>query len=108
VVRDSLILTELRPGAPDAGEAQATFTLYSGATCAAEDEVGAETVPVTGTSAVTAEGVAVFTPGEYHWRVTYTGDQYNNGFTTDCAAEVTVIEAKDFMHKLPVNLLIGP
>ena len=104
VIRDSLILNELRAGAPDAGDAQATFTLYSGATCAAEDVVGAETVPVTGTSAVTAEGVAVFTPGEYHWRVTYTGDRYNNGFTTACSAEATVITAVDYMR----NSTVGP
>jgi hypothetical protein len=107
VLQDSLVISDLRAGAPDAEQATATFTLYSGATCAAADEVGSEAVPVTGTLATTAQGVAVSAPGEYHWRVTYSGDQYNTGFTTDCAAEVTFIEANDFMNDLP-NLLVGP
>ena len=63
------------------------------------NEVGSETVDVTGTGATTADGIEVFSPGAYYWRVSYTGDQYNNGFTTGCGEEVTWIFALDSFHE---------
>lgn len=94
VLHDSLTITGLRAGAPDAASATATFRLYSDTLCTVQ--VGSdESVGVSGTSAATAVGVAVTDSGTYYWRVQYSGDQYNNGFTTACGDEITQIQAKD-------------
>ena len=91
-----MTISDLRADAPDAGDSTATFALYSADDCAAESLVGEEgPVAVTGVSASTSAGIAVSETGFYYWRVTYSGDQFNNGFTTDCGTEVTQIQAKD-------------
>ncbi len=92
VLHDSLAITGLRAGAPDAATATATFRLYSDASCTVQ--VGdAEIRPVASSAASTVAGVAVTAVGTYSWRVTYSGDAYNTGFTTACGSEVTTIGA---------------
>ena len=75
VLRDSLTISPLREGAPDAATADATFTVYDDSGCT--NELGSETVDVTTTGATTADGIEVSSPGAYYWRVSYTGDQCN-------------------------------
>jgi hypothetical protein len=96
VLQDSLTINGLRLGAPDADSATATFRLYSADDCAAESLVGEEgPVLVDGSTASTSVGIAVSETGFYYWQVEYSGDQFNNGFTTDCGTEITQIQAKD-------------
>ena len=54
-----------------------------------------EVVGITAGVATTAAGVAVEESGDYFWRAQYSGDTYNDGFTTDCGDEVTEICAID-------------
>ena len=72
-------------------DADVIFRLYSDAGCSTE--VGSETVDLSGTSAATTDGVDVTDAGTYYWTAEYTGDQYNNGFTTPCGSEVTTVGA---------------
>ena len=103
VLHDTLGIVGLRAGAADAVDAEATFRLYSDAQCTAF--VGDETVDGSGTAASTVAGVGVNQPGDYFWRVQYSGDQYNSGFTTACGDEVTQIFVKDHDRD---NLVVGP
>lgn len=99
VLHDTLGIVGLRPGAGQlegALPAEATFRLYSDAGCTVL--VDEETVDVTGSAASTADGVGVEDPGTYYWRVQYSGDQFNSGFTTDCGDEVTQIFVKDHLR----------
>lgn len=74
-----------------------TFRLYSESTCTTL--VGSETdSTIVSGAAATTTGVAVSNPGTYWWRATYSGDAYNNGFTTACVVEITRILAKDAIH----------
>jgi hypothetical protein len=101
VLHDTLAISGIRPGAPDAGEATVTFRLFSDASCSVqvgEDEVD-ESITSEGVASTTA-GITVLDTGEYRWRATYSGDDYNNGFTTACGSEITQIFAKD---ALPVG-----
>jgi hypothetical protein len=90
VLHDSISITGLRAGADQAGSV--TFRVYSDAACSMQ--VGSDET-VGGVDADdsygTATGVTVTAPGTYYWQVTYSGDQYNNGFTTRCGYEVTTI-----------------
>ncbi|CAN7321457.1 hypothetical protein LJR027_001623 [Terrabacter sp. LjRoot27] len=89
VLRDTLNISGLRTGAPDAATS-VTFKLYSNATCTTQ--VGSnETGTLTGSTATTVNGVAVSSPGTYYWTVAYPGDSYNNAFTTACGSETTTI-----------------
>ena len=103
VLHDTLGIVGLRAGAEDAVDAEATFRLYSDAQCS--DLEGAETVGVSGTAASTVAGIGVNDPGDYFWRVQYSGDDHNEGFTTACGEEVTWIFAMDSTHD---NVPVGP
>ncbi len=96
VLQDSLTLTGVRSGAPDAADATATFTLFSDSSC--EDEVGSEEVGVSGSSASTVDGIAVSDTGDYYWVVDYSGDSFNAATSTDCGDEVTQLRALDAEH----------
>lgn len=99
ILHDSVTITGIRTGAGDASSARVTFRLYSDDAC--QTQVGQAEGPLaivmngnvgTGTTTV---GVAIDPAGNttfnYRWRVTYTGDQFNSGFTTACGSEVTTI-----------------
>jgi hypothetical protein len=91
VLHDSLTISQLRPGAPDAAT-NVTFELFSDAACTIQKGVD-ESATLSGTTASTVTGVLVESPGTYYWTVTYPGDQYNNPFTTECGKEYTTITA---------------
>jgi hypothetical protein len=103
VIHDTLTLTGLRAGGVGEGDdpATVTFRLYDydavAESCSAEPIAEGEVIdlPLDGTTASTETGVAVTEAGYYSWRVTYSGDQFNEGFTTDCGEEVTLIDARD-------------
>jgi hypothetical protein len=95
VLQDSIQITGLHDGASDQADARVTFRLYSDNSCSTQigtDE--ATTIDATG-KAFTATGVTVAATGFYYWRAEYSGDTFNNGFTTSCGSEVTQIQAKD-------------
>jgi hypothetical protein len=90
---DRITITGIRPGAPDAASARVTFKLYSDNTCTTQ--VGSsesDTINAQGVS-TTANGVAVTGTGTatYYWTAVYSGDQFNNTFTTPCGAETTTV-----------------
>jgi hypothetical protein len=90
VLHDRISIAGLRTGAPDASSATATFRLYSDAAC--QTQVGsAEQRPVAAGAAATLIGTTVNASGTYRWTVTYSGDQFNAGFTTACGSEVTQV-----------------
>jgi hypothetical protein len=90
VLHDRISIAGLRTGAADASSATATFRLYSDAAC--QTQVGsAEQRPVAAGAAATLLGTAVSASGTYRWTVTYSGDQFNTGFTTACGSEVTQV-----------------
>ena len=101
IMHDRIAITGLRTGAPDQASARVTFFLYADATCAGAT-AGSEGPVVlvmnanTGTAS-TVNGV-LFDPAigqpqsnTFRWRVAYTGDAYNDGFTTPCNAENTSV-----------------
>jgi hypothetical protein len=100
IMHDRISITSIRTGASDQASARVTFVLYSDAACAAA--VGSEgplPIAMNGTTgtASTASGV-LFDPivanpqaGTFRWRVTYTGDTFNEGFTTGCNTENTSV-----------------
>jgi hypothetical protein len=95
ILHDRLNVTGITAGAANAATATATFVLYSDAACTTS--VGQEVVTLsygaggTTASASTATGVLVTATGVYRWRVTYSGDAFNQGDTTACGSEVTNI-----------------
>jgi len=94
ILHDSIAITGILPGAPNAGTANVVFRLYSDAACATL--VGSETdSSIVSGAASTSTGITVTLTGTYRWRVQYSGDQYNTGFTTACGDEVTQVFAKD-------------
>ena len=94
VLHDTLKIADIRPNAPDAGDAKVTFRLYSDANCGTQ--VGDdEAVGIAGSVATTVLGVAVANTGEYRWRAAFSGDAFNNAFETACGSEITQILAKD-------------
>jgi hypothetical protein len=102
VLKDSITISGIRAGAPDASSASVTFRLYSNAACSTL--VGSETdSSIVAGAASTATGISVSATGFYYWTAQYSGDQYNNGFTTACGQEISQIQAKD---DLPRNNLI--
>ena len=97
VLHDSIAITGLRAGG---GAATVTFRLYDTCTQVASDWVAgdfidSESMTLAGTSAATVDGIAVQTTGIYFWTVEYSGNQFNDGFTTSCNDEITQILAKD-------------
>ncbi|MEP6639016.1 MAG: hypothetical protein ABJC39_06665 [Chloroflexota bacterium] len=107
VLKDALTLTGLRSGATNAAAATVTFRLYSDVGCSTQ--VGSdESVAISGGVATTATGVTVTDTGTFRWRAEYSGDDFNNGFTTACGAEVTQIFAKDAKDGGRDNLVVIP
>jgi prealbumin domain-containing protein len=94
VLHDTLTISGIRPGGDPSNLATVTFRLYSDDTCATQvgdDEV----VGITAGVAATSDGVTVYETGLYYWTAEYSGDAYNNDFTTTCGEEITQIQAKD-------------
>ena len=99
-IKDTINLTGIRPAASDAAAATATFRLYSADTCAAASLVYTSDpvtltyggTPVGATASATLAGFQPISAGTtYYWRVTYTGDAFNNGFTTACGSETAFV-----------------
>ena len=89
VLHDSITISEIKG---TAGTATVSFSVYSDNLC--KTKVGAEeTLPIGNGSVSTINGVPVSSPGTYSWMVIYSGDAYNEPFTTACGSEVTVIGA---------------
>lgn len=90
VLKDAMVLSDLRPGAPT-GAKTIVFRLYSDELCSAL--VGTDTVTAVTSAATytTPIGIAVASVGTYYWTAQYSGDAYNNGFTTRCGYEVTTV-----------------
>jgi hypothetical protein len=91
VLHHSLTLSGVRPGAADEASATVTFKLYSDSSCAIIVGAAEEVSLINGVVALTYTGVKVTSPGTYYWTALYSGDAYNNGFTTVCGSAVTVI-----------------
>ncbi|HEX3703760.1 MAG TPA: hypothetical protein VHU82_10530 [Vicinamibacterales bacterium] len=103
-IKDEIDLTGVRPGASDASSATATFRLYSGNTCI-DSGAGANLIftssaipltyggnPAGSTAFATMPNVVPVAAGTtYYWKVTYTGDAFNNGFTTPCGQETALV-----------------
>ncbi len=96
VIKDSIAITGIRAGASDASSANVVFRVYSNSSCTPASLVGSETdSSIVGGAANTTTGVTVTASGFYYWTATYSGDQFNNTFTTACGDEITQILAKD-------------
>lgn len=92
IFKDKVTVTGIEPGAPDASSASVTFTLYSDADCTTQVGTETDSTVVDGV-AETSTGVTVTADGTYYWRAAYSGDAYNNGYTTDCGEETTTLTA---------------
>jgi hypothetical protein len=93
-IKDSITLTGIKAGASDASSATASFTLYSDSACSTSvGSAGPITLSysnngATGTANMTDASAISIAPGfTYYWKVTYSGDAFNNGFTTTCGQE---------------------
>jgi len=103
-IKDAITLTKLTPDASDKGDARVTFALYSANTCIdpkpADNVLGNRVYisdPIaltysnqnqTATATMLDANAKSIAPGiTYYWRVTYTGDVFNNSFTTSCNSE---------------------
>jgi len=95
VLHDSATVTGIRPGAPDASSATVTFRLYGpgDTSCSTPINGTGEVRPLAGGTASTAVGFAISQAqaGQYRWIAVYSGDQFNNPFTTACGAETHTI-----------------
>ena len=95
ILKDSITIAGMRPGAGDAATAKVIFRLYDNDDCAG-DPVGSDTDETIASGlAATPTGITVTASGTYYWTAEYTGDQYNTEFTTDCGDEITQILARD-------------
>ena len=92
ILHDTLNVTGIRAGGSPA--LTATFRLYSDAACSVQVGV-AETVSVTGVApagvATTVNGVQVSQNGAYRWRVSFSGNSFNEPFVTACGSEISTI-----------------
>ncbi|MFL7893124.1 MAG: hypothetical protein AB8I56_13780, partial [Anaerolineales bacterium] len=105
VLHDTLSMTGIRHGE---GEevSSVTFSLYSDSSCSVSSFVGSETgvsagVDVWSTSvgiAVPVDIDGVPQDGDYYWMISYSGNNLNNPFETQCGYEITHIEALDEVH----------
>jgi hypothetical protein len=92
-VKDTINLTDIKAGASDASSATASFALYSDNACSGTPVGTAGPISLTyansGTTAsATMTTVISITPGvTYYWKVTYSGDAFNNPVTTACQQE---------------------
>ncbi len=91
-LHDELTISGLRAGGSPA--ASVTFSLYSDDSCSTLVNSEQDTTIFAGVASTTT-GITVDDSGTYYWRVHYSGDSYNDAFTTACGDEVTQISAKD-------------
>ncbi len=84
---DALTLNGVRPGAPGAA-ASVVFRLFSDDICTTQ--VGGDDLVSIVDNVASSSGFKVGI-GTYFWQAIYSGDQYNEGFTTRCGYEVTTI-----------------
>jgi len=95
-IKDSITLTGIKAGASDASSASATFKLYSDNTCSTA--VGnPETVTLTysnggatGTATMTTT-ISIAQGFTYYWKVSYSGDAFNNSDSGTCGAETASV-----------------
>jgi hypothetical protein len=87
-IKDKLTITSIRNGSP-APAATVSFYLYSDDTCSTSAGSSLSR-PISAGGEAESEYISVL-PGTYYWKAVYTGDQYNQGFTTRCGYEVTTI-----------------
>ena len=52
---------------------------------------GAPATTSTSGAAQTATGISVSNSGTYYWRATFSGNNFNEGFTTPCGSEITQV-----------------
>ena len=95
-ISDSINLTLIKAGAADANSAKVTFRLYSNATCTTQVGAAEEVSLTYGVGGTTASASmtttrSVVIGSTYYWRVEYSGDAFNNGFTTPCGQETAVV-----------------
>jgi hypothetical protein len=90
-LRDSAVLSGIRPGASDAGSATVLFRLFSDEECITE--VFSETVGINNGVAQTSVGYVTTVAGTYYWTAFYSGDNFNEPRLSGCATESTTITA---------------
>ncbi len=90
-IKDEILLTGIQPNASDASSATATFKLYSDSACSTLVSTSSAitlTYDTSSTAHATMSTMVTIVPGTtYYWRVTYSGDAFNNGFTSACGQE---------------------
>ncbi|HWF84955.1 MAG TPA: hypothetical protein VG222_08920 [Vicinamibacterales bacterium] len=93
-IKDEILLTGIQPNASDASSATATFKLYSDSACSTlVSTPSAITLTYDTSSAAhaTMSTMVTIVPGTtYYWTVTYSGDAFNNGFTSSCGQETAL------------------
>jgi hypothetical protein len=95
-IKDSITLTAIKAGAADASSASATFKLYSDITCSTAVGIP-ETVTLsytnggaTGTATMTTT-ISIIQNFTYYWKVSYSGDLYNNSDPGTCGVETASV-----------------
>jgi prealbumin domain-containing protein len=95
ILHDSATVTGIRPGAANASSATITFRLYGpgDTSCTTPINGTGEVRPLVGGTAATVAGFSITQAqaGQYRWVATYSGDQFNNPYTTACGAETHTI-----------------
>ena len=92
-ISDSLTMSGMTTGASTPGSL--TFRLWqtkTGSVCS--DQVGSDVVVsniIANTQYAMPSGISVSSGITYYWTVQYSGDEFNNGFTTSCGSESTTI-----------------
>jgi hypothetical protein len=105
-IKDAITITGIKAGATDASSATARFALYSANTCVDPDPANnvignrvllSDPISLTYSQNGTRGDAALanfqtIVPGAtYYWKVTYSGDALNNGFTTACGSETATV-----------------
>jgi hypothetical protein len=101
-IKDSLTITGIKAGASDASSATVTFTLYPNATaCSNETTPTGSSGPLsltygnpatTATATMTdASAISIAAGLTYYWKVTYSGDAFNNPATLGCGTETGTV-----------------
>jgi hypothetical protein len=95
---DDITITGIQAGAANAASATATFKLYSDNSCSTlVGTFGPVSLTYSGggttasASTLSGSGISVSAGTTYYWRVTYSGDAFNNGFTTACGSETGLV-----------------
>ena len=99
ILHDRLTMTGIRRGSGE-GALSVTFKLYSDSGC--NTQVGSEgpvnfvfdapTGTSTSGSAQTSTGISVSATGTFYWVATFSGNNFNNAFTTKCGSEITEVK----------------